>query len=158
MNSTLTVLAVGAVVGSGLMGGLLFAFSNFVMRALRALPPESAAAAMREVNVRILNPLFVLLFLGTAVVCVALVWLVVRGAAGPAGPWLVAGSVAYLAGPLAVTMAFNVPLNNRLAVGPIAAAAAFWPAYATSWTRWNHLRTLLAVVASALLGVGLVRL
>jgi len=158
MSSTLAILAVGAVVGSGLMGGLLFAFSNFAMRALRALPPESAAAAMREVNVKILNPLFVLLFVGTAVLCVALTWLVVGGAAGPAGPWLAAGSVAYLAGPVVVTMAFNVPLNDRLAVGPIAAGAAFWPAYAQSWTRWNHLRTLLAVVAAALLGVGLVRL
>lgn len=123
MNSTVSILAVGAVVGSGLMGGLLFAFSNVVMRALDALPPESAAAAMRAVNVKILNPLFVLLFLGTALACVALVWLVVGGPAGPAGPWLAAGSAAYLAGPLVVTMAFNVPLNNRLATGPLAAAA-----------------------------------
>lgn len=158
MSSTVALLSVCAVVGSGLMGGLLFAFSNFVMRALRALPPESAAAAMREVNVRILNPLFVVLFLGTAVVCVVLTWFVVGGAAGAAGPWLVAGSAAYLAGPLGVTMAFNVPLNNRLAAGPIAAAAAFWPAYALSWTRWNHVRALLAAMAAALLGVGLVRL
>ncbi len=157
MSSTVAVLSVGAVVGSGLVGGLLFAFSNFAMRALDALPPESAAAAMRAVNVRILNPLFVLLFLGTAVAGVALTWLVVGGAAGRAGPWLVAGSVAYLAGPVAVTMAFNVPLNNRLAVGPIAAAATFWPAYALSWTRWNHLRTVLAIVAAALLGIGLVQ-
>lgn len=149
MNATVAFLAVWAVVGSGLMGGLLFAFSSFVMRALRELPPESAAAAMREVNLKILNPLFVLLFLGTALVCVALTWLVGAGAAGPAGPWLVAGSVAYLAGPLAVTMAFNVPLNERLAVGPIAAAAAFWPAYELSWTRWNHVRTVFAVVAAA---------
>ena len=104
------------------------------MRALRALPSESAATAMCEVNVKILNPLFVVLFLGTALACVALVWLVVGGAVGPAGPWLAAGSAAYLAGPLAVTMAFNGPHNNRLATGPIAAAAA------------------------ALLGVGLVQL
>jgi uncharacterized membrane protein len=158
MESTAVAFVLTAVVGSGLMGGLLFAFSNFVMRALLALPPEYAVAAMREVNQKILNPLFLVLFLGNSLTCVSVIWLAVSSVAGPASPWLICGSVAYLAGPVGVTMLFNVPLNNRLAVGPNETAAKFWPTYAMSWTRWNHVRTVLSVVAATLLSAGLGKL
>jgi uncharacterized membrane protein len=40
-------ITVLAAVGSGLMAGLLFAFSNFVMKALTRLPPEQGMAAMQ---------------------------------------------------------------------------------------------------------------
>jgi uncharacterized membrane protein len=52
-----------------------------------------------------------------------------------------------------VTMAFNVPLNNRLAVlDPSATQAAeFWREYVKSWQQWNHVRTIAAILASLLL-------
>ena len=49
-------ITVLAAVGSGLMAGLLFAFSNFVMKALTRLPPEQGMAAMQLINVTIINP------------------------------------------------------------------------------------------------------
>jgi uncharacterized membrane protein len=52
-----------------------------------------------------------------------------------------------------VTIAFNVPLNNALAiVDPNSAdGAALWAKYLTNWTFWNHVRMVAAIAASALL-------
>jgi uncharacterized membrane protein len=49
-----------------------------------------------------------------------------------------------------VTIAVNVPLNNRLAAieATAAEAAAIWTDYVEKWVRWNHLRTLMGVVAA----------
>jgi uncharacterized membrane protein len=59
-----------------------------------------------------------------------------------------------------ITMAFNVPLNNHLdTVDPsglsVADAAREWQAYFSTWTAWNHARTVTAFVASLLLLAGL---
>ena len=62
-----------AAVGSGLMAGLFVIFSNTVMRALDKLPVPQGMAAMNSINVTIINPLFLALFFGTAVLCVALI-------------------------------------------------------------------------------------
>lgn len=155
MRSVLPVLVVAAVLGAGLVSGLLFAFSNFVMRALLQLPAEFGMQAMQRINVAIINPLFLLVFLGTALLCLLI------GAMGvsmlpAAGAWcLAAGALAYLIGPFGVTLLFNVPMNNRLASVAPERAAADWPRYAASWLRWNHVRTLLGAVATALLAFGL---
>jgi uncharacterized membrane protein len=57
----------------------------------------------------------------------------------------------YLAGTIAVTMACNVPLNNKLArVQPESdEGAIFWQRYLSDWTAWNHVRTIAALAASA---------
>ncbi|RYG61928.1 hypothetical protein EON80_23575, partial [bacterium] len=65
-------LTVAAVCGCGLMAGLFFVFSVAVMRALGALPPEKGMAAMQSINVSILNPIFLIVFMGTALLCAAL--------------------------------------------------------------------------------------
>jgi len=54
------------LLGCGLMAGLFFIFSVCIMKALGQLPPEKGIAAMQFINVVIVNPLFMLVFLGTA--------------------------------------------------------------------------------------------
>jgi uncharacterized membrane protein len=56
-----------------------------------------------------------------------------------------------------VTIVFNVPLNNALAaVDPASAdGARLWTAYITSWTFWNHVRTVAALAAAASLIIAL---
>jgi uncharacterized membrane protein len=70
---------------------------------------------------------------------------------------VLAGCVLYLVGTIGVTMARNVPLNNRLArLHPQSAdAAAYWAKYVTRWTAWNHVRTIAALAAAALLTIAL---
>lgn len=154
MPTLLQLAAIAALVGAGLITGLLFAFSLVVMRALLELPPEEGMSTMQRINVLIVRPLFLLPFLGTALLCVLLaagaLW---QGGAGAIA--LAAGALAYLLGPLGVTMAFNVPLNNRLARVDLREAQVLWPRYAHDWLRWNHVRTALGALSLALLAWGL---
>lgn len=143
-----------AAIGSGLMGGLFFVFSNAVMPALARLTSERAVAFMQAVNVTILNPLFLFLFVGTAVACA---FLLLGALIGWHPPTLnvLAGAALYLVGTFGVTAAGNVPLNDALAAREGAGAVAFWPDYAARWTRWNHVRTVAAIAAAGFLTLGL---
>lgn len=144
-------LLIIASVGSGLIGGLFFVFSNTIMRALDRLPAAAAVAAMNSINRVILNAWFFLAFFGTAVLCAAvLIGLMVRPAGSGSGLPAV-GALLYLIGSIGVTMAFNVPLNSTLAaVSPSAAdMETQWRAYRGPWTRWNHVRTAACLLAAA---------
>ena len=77
----------GAALGSALIAGVFFAFSTFVMAALARLPPAQGIAAMQAINVTVLNPWFLGVFVGTAIACVvlAVTSLMHWGRAGPRG-------------------------------------------------------------------------
>jgi uncharacterized membrane protein len=69
---------------------------------------------------------------------------------------VLAGCVLYLVGTAGVTMACNVPLNKLTGLHPQGADAAdYWAKYVTTWTAWNHVRTIAALSAAALLTVAL---
>jgi uncharacterized membrane protein len=144
------------IVGSGLMAGVFFAFSTAVMPGLRRLRPSAGAEAMQHVNVVIQNPLFLLVFMGTGLICLLVaIGALVSGAAGAV--WLVIGALLYVVGSVGLTMGVNVPMNNRLdAANPITdTGAAIWADYLTRWTAWNHVRALACTAATAALAVGL---
>jgi hypothetical protein len=65
--------------------------------------------------------------------------------------WLLAGSLFYLVGIIAVTIIFNVPLNDALAAAgaDTPEGAALWTRYLTEWTAWNHVRTVSGIAALA---------
>ena len=155
MNDLLPFLAIASVTGGGVVSGLLFAFSNFVMRALSQMPPEQGMSAMQKINVTIINPLFLTLFLGTPLLCAVLAVASILEPYSPGSIWLLGGAVTYLAGPFLVTMIFNVPLNNRLAEADSANAEAIWEKYQIVWQRWNHLRTYLGILSILLMSAGL---
>jgi uncharacterized membrane protein len=146
-----------AALGCGLVGGVFFAFSSFVMKALGRLQPAQGIAAMQSINIVVINPVFMLAFLGTAVVCAAVAVTALLTWNRPGAGYLLAGSLLYIAGTFLVTMIFNVPRNNALAaVDPASAAGAgVWAGYLTGWTAWNHVRTVAALAAAGLLTIGL---
>jgi uncharacterized membrane protein len=108
---------------------------------------------MQAINVYILNPLFFIVFFGTAVVSFVLAVATILRVPRSGAPLLLAGSALYLIGTVGVTMMFNVPLNNRLSVlnPDIAETAKYWLTYLSEWVRWNHVRTIASVMATALL-------
>ncbi|MEU2388416.1 anthrone oxygenase family protein [Streptomyces sp. NPDC012461] len=144
------VLVVAGVLGAALVAGVFCAFSAFVMKGLAALPAAQGVAAMRAVNVAAVTTAFMLLFLGSAVLCavIAVVTVVVWPRAG--GAELLVGSALYLSGAFGVTVAANVPRNEALArLDPgTPEAAAYWPGYVREWTRWNHVRTVASAGAA----------
>ncbi|MEL7061820.1 MAG: anthrone oxygenase family protein [Acidobacteriota bacterium] len=151
----LTLLVAAAATGSGLVTGLLFAFSNFVMRALGELPNESGMIAMQRINEYIINPIFLIFFLGTPALCAGItLGGLLQPDSGVSGLSIL-GAVAYLIGPFGITVVRNVPLNNQLASRPPAEADSVWPLYQRQWQLWNHIRTAIGVVATGLLAAGL---
>ena len=157
MNDFLDILIFAGVLGSGLVAGIFFAFSTFVMRALGQLPQAQGIAAMQAINVTVLNPWFLGAFLGTGAVCLPVAILAVGSAAGTQRACLLAACALYLFGTILVTMLGNVPLNNQLAAlgRDSTEAQALWSHYLSRWTFWNHVRTAASLVAAGLFAVSL---
>ncbi len=157
MNLLADLLTPAAVLGCGLVAGIFFAFSSFVMRALGRLPAKEGIAAMQAINITVLNPWFFAAFFGTAVACLVLAVLALTGWNGAHAAYLIAGSALYLLGTILVTIVFNVPLNDRLAkVDPESTdGTALWTHYLERWNRWNHVRTAASLAAAAAFMVAL---
>jgi uncharacterized membrane protein len=145
---TLTLVA---ALGSGLIAGVFFAFSAFVMKSLAGLAPSEGIAAMQSINRVILTSSFMAVFLGTALLCiVALVCSFLRWRE-PDAVYLLVGGALYLVGSFLVTIVFNVPRNIALdSLKPANAASVDqWADYLEKWTAWNHVRTIASLAAAA---------
>jgi uncharacterized membrane protein len=153
IDSALPLSVAVAAICAGLMAGVYFAFSAFIMRSFDQLGAASAAAAMNAINRVILRSWFMPLFFGSTPICTALAAVALFDAELD-GRWLLfAGAATYVVGMFACTVLFNVPLNDRLArAGNRSSAGAdFWPQYLQRWTRWNHLRGACSLAAMMLL-------
>ncbi|MFO7478524.1 MAG: anthrone oxygenase family protein [Methyloceanibacter sp.] len=140
-----------AVLGSGLIAGVFFAFTAFLLTALGRLPAPAGITAMQSVTSAIKSLLFLLVFFGTAVLAAGLGLSSPFRWSEPGAGYLLLGSLLYLNFPFGVTLAKNVPLNTRLA-GTDAASeegARFWEKFRASWGMWNHLRWIGALAAAA---------
>jgi uncharacterized membrane protein len=157
MDGYLFVLTLLAALGCGMMAGVFFAFSAFVMKALARLPAERGVAAMQAINVAAVTPAFMAALFGTAVACGALaVWAFFAWDERFA-PYLLVGSVLYLVGTILLTIAYHVPRNVALArVEPHSAdAQRHWTRYLSGWTAWNPVRAAAALAAAATLTIAL---
>ena len=157
-----SVSVTAASLGSGVVGGVLYGFSAFVMRGLDATRPGTAVAAMQEINRAAPRAPLTVPLLGTALLCVLLA---VRAASDVRGGddstpawWVLAGCALYLVA-FVITGAYHVPRNDALmsvdAAGADAAAA--WRDYAGAWVRMNHVRAAAAIASSASFMVALLR-
>ena len=159
MNALMPLVGTTALLGSALVGGVFFAFSSFVMKALARIPAESGVSAMQSINVVVLNRSFLGAFMGTAVVSLGATGLALAHSSHPSAIFFLAGAGCYVVGTFLVTVLGNVPLNNRLAAAPAAETESreVWKDYLNRWTRWNHVRTAAAMVAALMYAVGLIQ-
>jgi uncharacterized membrane protein len=151
VSTTVQAVTFAGVLGAGVVGGVFYAFSSFVMPGLERLPAAQAVAAMKQVNVTAEHPAFMVAFLGTTLLCL---YLGVRGVldwGDRRATLLVTGSALYLIGVFVLTVAHHVPLNDELAaVDPRAAgAAARWQDYLHQWNWANHVRGAASIGAAA---------
>lgn len=141
-----------AALGAGLLAGVFFTFSSFVMPALARLPPAQGVLAMQAINTAALRPALLGVLFGTGLACLVagVATLFTWGAPGSA-PRL-AGAIVYVVGAIVVTGAFNVPRNEALgALAPDSTAlVATWSRYLVEWTSWNHVRAAMSLTATAL--------
>jgi uncharacterized membrane protein len=157
VDGLLFALTLLAAVGCGLNGGVLFAFSTFVMPGLARLQHPEGIRAMQSINVLAVTPPFMTALFGTAALCAVLaVWGIVD-LGEDYGPYLLVGGALYLAGVIGLTMGYHVPRNNALAEADpdTAEGSELWVRYLAEWTRLNHVRTLAGIAASALFAIAL---
>lgn len=143
-DSMLVLSLTIASIGAGLMAGVYFAFSGFIMRSFDLLGAAHATDAMNAINKVILRSWFMILFFGSTLIYAVLAVAAVLFA-DLEGRWLLfATGLNYVCGMFLCTALFNVPLNNRLAAAgeDERAKAETWPLYFEHWTRWNHLRSV----------------
>jgi uncharacterized membrane protein len=144
-----SLISLSTALGCGLVAGIFFAFSNFVMPAINRQPPSSAIATMQAINVMVMNRGFLTAFAGTALGCLLLIVVSALRWEETTSKLAIAGALAYLIGTFGVTMRGNVPLNDSLAAG------CEWHAYYGPWMLWNHVRAAAAFVAAALVTIAI---
>lgn len=142
-DSWFAVATLTAAIGAGLMAGVYFAFSGFIMRSFDQLGAEKATEVMNVINEIILRSWFMALFFGSSLLYALLSLIALTNTEIP-GRWLViSAGLVYVIGMFLCTAIFNVPLNNRLAAAGEnqRSLTAMWALYYLQWTRWNHIRT-----------------
>ncbi|NMD57637.1 MULTISPECIES: anthrone oxygenase family protein [Tsukamurella] len=146
---TLRLLLGSAALLSGVLAGFYFAYGT-VITAQRAVP--DGADAMRRMNEAVERPPFLAIFLLAPLLALAAaIWLAVVGGADLRTVAGVAGAVCAIAA-LVLTIAVNVPLNQRLTAGTVE-----WVEYARIWGTWNLVRTWLCAAGAVGLAVPALR-
>jgi uncharacterized membrane protein len=159
-TSPFGVLTSIAALFSAAAGGMMYVFSTFVMRGLDRTGRVDAITAMRGINAEAnSNPVFLLGYFGATILALVVGVIAVVQLQQPGSWWVLVGAVFAILGAV-ITMVFNVPLNNHLdTVNPVglsaADAAREWQAYFSTWTAWNHARTVTSFIGAALLLFGI---
>ena len=147
------LLMAAGIIGTGVVSGVFFAFSGFIMPGLGRLPAPQGVAAMQAMNITAVTPPLMIALFGTAVVCLGIVVEAAVSWGTPRAALQLFAALLYLIGVVGVTMAFNVPRNNALAAlqPDSAEAARYWTRYLREWTTWNTIRALTSGIAMAAL-------
>ncbi|GAB2560531.1 anthrone oxygenase family protein [Spirosoma areae] len=152
MPAVQNIILTSAATTTALMAGLFYAYSCSVNPGLHRLPDAAYLAAMQSINRAILNPVFFIGFLGTALLLPLSVW-VHYGQPVSVRFWLLLGAtVVYVGGVLGVTMLGNVPLNEALdafdlQTASVAGITTQRTAFEVPWNKLNTVRTVASVVA-----------
>ena len=157
MLDLINTLHGAAMVGTGIMAGLFFVFTNFAMQSLAGLPHPMGMKAMQAVNENILNPIFLSLFFATGILPVLIVFTVGKEILNHdslelSDGLLFTASAVYFLGCFLVTAVKNVPMNKRLAEYEETdrKSVNYWQFYLKHWTAWNHVRTVTSIAAFVL--------
>ncbi|MFD9963253.1 anthrone oxygenase family protein [Amycolatopsis sp. NPDC058986] len=147
---TRDVLAVLALVGSGVVAGVLFAVALSVLPALFAMPVERYVYAHQLLGKR-WDPAMPVIVLCSTAVDIALAVLADSGAAA-----LFAVAAALLLAVSVVSHFCNVPINRVVkSLDPEHVPDDWWDPRPL-WRRWHFLRTVLALLAAVVNAIAVV--
>src|SRR5688572_1469820 len=137
---------------TGLMAGLFYAWSVSVTNGIGRLGDKEFLASFQAMNRAIINPLFMVCFLGAAVLLPVTTYM---NYGEPRFWYLLGAAVFYLAGITGVTFIGNIPLNVALDKFNIAAStpeqmAAFRAQFENKWNMLNHIRSIAGTIALVL--------
>ncbi len=134
----------------GLNAGFFFAWSVTVLPGTKAVSDKTYLETMQNVNKKIINPVFFVMFFGPAPLLIY--------SAIDLDPFKVATAVAYLIGPLGITIAKNVPLNDTLEAKDLTQMSAaeekeFRENYESKWNFWHYARTVISMISFILVAL-----
>lgn len=144
MQSLIDALLWFAAISAGIMAGVYFTFSVFVMKSLDAIEAPAGMLAMQSINRIIVRSLFLPVFFASTLACAALVVFALLDPELLGGTRMMVGGGLYVVGMFIVTIIGNVPLNDRLEAVDANSPEGrdMWALYMRKWTTWNHVRTV----------------
>lgn len=160
MRTLQVAILVAATVTTGIMAGVFGLYAHTIMPGLRRTDDRTFVGAFQAIDRAIINPLFILVFLGTLALIGAAGALHLADGETTVGTWIGAAFVLYLA-VVAVTLTVHVPHNDgiKAAGSPddINDLAAIRRRFDEArWARWNHMRALANTAAAGCLAWALV--
>lgn len=148
-NITLLITAIT----SALMAGLFFSWSFSVTPGLARISTPEYLVAFQAMNRAILNPAFLLCFMGTVFLLPLSAYLQYTQPVNPRFWFLLAASAFYIIGVFGVTMAGNVPLNEMLdgfqiKGASLSAMEEMRDKFESLWNKFNMIRTFCAMATA----------
>ena len=138
-----------------LVAGFLFAFAIVVMPGIKSLGDPEFIRAFQVMDgiIQRNQPLFLFVWLGSALSVVAAAGFGIAELAGWPRVTLVVAASAYILTVQLPTIAINIPLNNQLQrfdtrTGDEAEHLKERQRFEARWTKWNSIRTITACVVS----------
>lgn len=149
-----SLAVLGLVMMTGLGAGVFLAFSDFLMRGLQRA--DTGASAMIAINQVILRSIFLTGFMLTTPGAIALAIWAPDGVTDEVRALIGVGALVYGVWVFGLTMVRNVPMNKQL--DRSGGEPAVWGRYLRVWTRWNHVRSVGAILAFGLFVMAFARL
>jgi uncharacterized membrane protein len=160
LRSWQVVTLLSATLTMGLTAGVFGDWAHTIMRGLHKTDDRTFVGAFQALDRAIMNPLFMLAFMGALVLSGIAAVLYLRDDDHSVLPWVAVAFGLYLAA-VVITMAVHVPLNDDLkAAGDpdrVANLAAVRDAFhETRWVAWHIVRTIITTAAFVCLAWALV--
>ncbi|ANF52779.1 hypothetical protein A0O34_20670 [Chryseobacterium glaciei] len=145
-----TILLIVTAVLTALIAGLFYAYSCSVVLGLGKLSDTEYLKAMQSINREILNLVFFVSFMGTAVLLPISTFL--YRAQNPVFILLLLATLTYLIGVFGVTIVGNVPLNDQLDKFDIVNSTKegikqMRDNFENRWNFLNNIRTVFSVIS-----------
>jgi len=160
LQSHLETIMLGSVILDAMAGGIIFIFSNTIMKTFAQFDDEIGINVIVLLNKIIINPLFAFVFFGGLISAYPTIVMMTRPDefSKPARYYALASTLVFFFGEFLVTVTQNVPRNDALmAADPTSdEGVEYWRKdFLGDWVAWNTARCIASVVASVLGGLSL---
>lgn len=161
-TSQLTIYCT-TIILTGLVTGLFYSYSCSVNPGLSNLNDAEYLKAMQSINRAILNPVFFISFLGTAVMLAVSAFTQYKSGAGISFYCMISAFAIYAVAVFFVTIAGNVPLNEALDKQDLNLAStstlkSLRASFEAPWNRYHAVRTIASVVSFILSTLSILKL
>jgi uncharacterized membrane protein len=144
-----------AILITGLSAGFFYAWEVSVIPGTKQISDRSYLETMQSINRAILNPAFLVVFMGTLLLLIASSYLQYRASVSLSFWFMLGATLAYAAGTFGVTMSGNVPMNETLDALNLTDLSTdglrdFRRSFEGRWNQLHRIRTVFAVLSFAL--------